>query len=85
MSLEKSNTLALTVSFDSKSVDISENHRLGIDVVFLIDSSGSMEGAKMENLIKSLDVLIDILKEKDRVSIINFNGRAQKQCSFIEV
>lgn len=75
----------MTLCLDSKSLESFENSRLGIDLVFLIDSSGSMYGEKMENLKKSLDVLIDILKEKDRVCIINFNSLAQKQCSFIEV
>src|SRR5204863_10102084 len=42
------------------------------DVVYVLDTSGSMRGEKIEQAKKALDIGIGLLREKDRFSVIGF-------------
>ena len=52
--------------------------RVGVDIVCVIDISGSMSGEKIEMVTKTLNFMIAQLSEIDRLCIIEFNNRAQK-------
>lgn len=57
----------------SPSVDIKEGGVLPKDVVFVLDSSGSMAGAKLEQAKRALKFCVANLDEKDRFEIIRFS------------
>ena len=76
--------LTMTASFQSNLEGIKDNG-LGLDLIFLVDSSGSMEGQKLANVFHSIEALLNILSLKDRVSVISFDSSAKVQCNFIQV
>ncbi len=43
------------------------------DVIFVLDTSGSMEGQKLQQAKEALEFVLDHLQEKDRFNIIAFN------------
>ncbi|CAD8151941.1 unnamed protein product [Paramecium pentaurelia] len=53
----------------------------GIDLLCVIDKSGSMSGQKIMSVQQSLVQLLDFLSEKDRLCLIVFDGRAQRHTS----
>ncbi len=55
----------------------SEN-RLPIDLIAVIDCSGSMAGAKIETVKEALKILLPFFSEKDRLSIVKFEKNAKK-------
>ncbi|CAD8141053.1 unnamed protein product [Paramecium octaurelia] len=50
----------------------------GIDLICVIDKSGSMSGQKIQSVQQSLVQLLNFLSEKDRLCLIVFNGSAQR-------
>ncbi|MFN7956057.1 MAG: VWA domain-containing protein [bacterium] len=50
---------------------------LAKDVVFVVDTSGSMAGAKIEQLRRALTRAIDTLKDGDRFEIVRFSTEAE--------
>jgi Ca-activated chloride channel family protein len=60
-----------------KAKEISDENLPASNLVFLIDVSGSMEGATRLELVKSsLKLLINNLRERDRVAIVVYAGSA---------
>ncbi|HEY4943155.1 MAG TPA: VWA domain-containing protein [Rhizomicrobium sp.] len=60
-----------------KGFDIPKKERPAANLVFLIDSSGSMdEPNKLPLLIRSFHLLVDQLNDKDRVTIVTYAGAA---------
>ena len=56
-----------------KAKEIAESERAGHNLVFLIDTSGSMEGADRLDLVKrAFLLLLDELKDEDTVSIVTY-------------
>eukprot|EP00298_Acanthocystis_sp_HF-20_P018533 c21983_g4_i1.p1 GENE.c21983_g4_i1~~c21983_g4_i1.p1 ORF type:complete len:509 (-),score=261.38 c21983_g4_i1:206-1621(-) len=51
--------------------------RAGIDVVAVLDRSGSMAGGKMEMLHQTVKLMIDNLKEIDRLSIVSYDDKSE--------
>ena len=49
------------------------NNRPSIDMICVIDKSGSMDGEKIELVKDSLKQLLEYLNEKDRLSLIMFD------------
>lgn len=47
-----------------------------VDLVCLLDCSGSMEGSKLAEVQKSLIYMIELMGENDRMSLISFNSQA---------
>jgi Mg-chelatase subunit ChlD len=76
--------MTMTVNFSSMMHKVQDNG-LGLDIVFLIDSSGSMEGKKLANVVNSIESLLKILGEKDRVAIISFEKKPKVEIDFIKV
>ncbi|CAD8143721.1 unnamed protein product [Paramecium octaurelia] len=50
----------------------------GIDLMCVIDKSGSMNGEKIASVKQSLVQLLDFLSEKDRLCLVTFDGSAQR-------
>lgn len=60
-----------------KAREIPSDHLPASNLVFLIDVSGSMYGAtRLDLVISSLKLLVDNLREKDRVAIVTYSGSA---------
>jgi uncharacterized protein YegL len=54
--------------------------RNGLDLVAVVDVSGSMEGAKLDMLKKTLTRILSLLTERDRISIVPFSDQAMPMC-----
>ena len=48
-----------------------------VDLICVIDISGSMNGTKIEQVKESLKILINLMDEKDRICLILFNSTAE--------
>ena len=48
-----------------------------VDLICVIDISGSMFGTKIEQVKESLKILINLMDEKDRICLILFNSTAE--------
>lgn len=71
------NAEAKLVRIGLKGKDISLNNVPPSNLVFLLDVSGSMEDANKLPLLKAaLNVLVDKLREKDKVAIVVYAGAA---------
>ena len=55
--------------------------RLPIDLIAVIDCSGSMSGKKIETVKEALKILLPFFSEKDRLSIVKFESKAKKVMS----
>ena len=72
----------LSVTGGSADLDLIEKNRSGLDLIFIVDISGSMDYEKI-NLVKiTIEFVITILKEFDRVCIVAFNSSAYVMCPF---
>lgn len=71
------NTLA--VEKDELKVKQSDlQNRTSVDLVCVIDNSGSMSGEKIENVKKALIALLDFMEDNDRLCLILFNSYGQR-------
>lgn len=59
--------------------------RPGIDLICVIDVSGSMHGSKIELVKKSLSYIIELLGETDRISLITFENFATRLTPLLRV
>lgn len=88
VSTENSQKLTTVVSLKTLEVTYQENQnfeelapsedRLPIDLITVIDCSGSMNGKKIETVMKALEILLTMFSEKDRLSIVKFDSYSQK-------
>jgi Ca-activated chloride channel homolog len=58
----------------SPKANISEQDRVAKDIVFVLDTSGSMSGDKMEKARAALKFGVESLAPRDRFNIISFSG-----------
>lgn len=65
--------------------DVDLSGRPGIDLICIVDHSGSMSGEKIDLVRKTLDYLMSLLNEKDRLSIIQFDDSVNRLTSLIKV
>jgi Ca-activated chloride channel family protein len=61
----------------SPGVDAKEKQVLPKDVAFVLDTSGSMAGKKMEQAKKALQFCIENLNDKDRFEVIRFSTEVE--------
>jgi len=57
-----------------------DSNRPHIDLICVIDNSGSMSGYKIENVKKALKYLLELLGENDRICLITFNDDGTRLC-----
>lgn len=62
-----------------------QNQRPGVDLICVIDVSGSMSGEKIELVKKSMVYLLEILTENDRLCIVTFESFAERLCPLLRV
>merc|ERR1740117_1423418 len=62
----------------SASSAASEEERQAMDLICVLDVSGSMRGDKMRQLQEAMRFIIDQAAEKDRLSIVAFNSGATR-------
>lgn len=71
------------------NIDIEDNEDLlereGLDLILVVDVSGSMRGEKIDLVDKTLDFIIDELEAKDRLSIILFNTSTSLLCEMVSM
>ena len=72
----------LSVSGGSADLTLIEKNRSGLDLVFIVDISGSMGSGKIDLVKITIEFVISILKEFDRVCIITFSDSAFIVCPF---
>ncbi|KAJ3259108.1 hypothetical protein HK103_002995 [Boothiomyces macroporosus] len=62
------------------------NDRYGIDLVLVVDVSGSMAGTKINMVVQSIKYLIqEELLSQDRIALVIFNGSAQTIVNFTRI
>ncbi|EAR95517.2 Von willebrand factor type A (vWA) domain was originally protein (macronuclear) [Tetrahymena thermophila SB210] len=59
--------------------------RLPVDIICLIDNSGSMAGKKAQLVRKSLKYLLKILEKGDQISLVSFSSTAKTLCPLTQV
>lgn len=62
-----------------KTKNLEVNNREGIDLIIVVDVSGSMQGNKIDLVKDTLLFVVDQLQEYDRLSLISFNDGIQFQ------
>ena len=62
------------------SLKTSGGSRTSVDLICVIDNSGSMSGEKIELVKDTIRFLIETLTPADRLSIITFNSYARRIC-----
>lgn len=60
------------------NVQQENKDRAPIDLICVLDISGSMAGSKINLLIETVNFIVDTLSEKDRISVVQFNHRARR-------
>ncbi|OMJ75257.1 hypothetical protein SteCoe_25658 [Stentor coeruleus] len=55
-------------------------NRTGVDIVCVIDTSGSMQGEKLELVKKTLSFMLTQLGDNDRVCLVKFTTSAERLC-----
>lgn len=59
--------------------------RPGVDLVLIIDISGSMMGSKIELVKKTIEFTISKLSPSDRVSLVTFNNSTTRLCPLLSM
>lgn len=54
--------------------------RPALSVVFVLDASGSMRGTPLEQVIRSVELLVDLLSPEDKVAVVSFSDDAAVVC-----
>jgi len=72
--------IPLPVSISIKAKDRNHHHHdsLPIDVVCVIDHSGSMAGEKIEFVKEALKDMLDLLHHEDRICFVEFDNRVNR-------
>lgn len=78
---EKDQTQTLLVKVTEGSLDEERIEQASLDVVCLIDCSGSMNGFKLTQVKQTLLYVMELLKPHDRMAIVTFNSETQVQNS----
>lgn len=69
---------------ESAKEDEGKSSRASIDLVCVIDNSGSMSGSKIENVKQTLVQLLDLMGEDDRISLVLFNSNGTRICRLMK-
>jgi Mg-chelatase subunit ChlD len=73
--------LPLLVTIETEDIE-NEDLRQGLDLVLVIDISGSMEGEKIELVRETLVFVLDELEARDRVCMIKFDSYSTQITGF---
>ena len=82
-SLPKEVPCVISLQGGNADIELIEKNRQGLDLIFVVDVSGSMDSGKL-NLVKlTMEFVVTLLKEYDRMSIIVFSNEAHIVCPLI--
>lgn len=70
--------LPAMISVRTKESEGDADTRSPIDFVCVIDHSGSMGGSKIELVRSTLKQLLEILNEKDRLCLVQFDSSSER-------
>jgi uncharacterized protein YegL len=68
--------IPILVSFSAENSDFNLNERSNVDLVCVIDQSGSMGGEKIKLVKDSFKFLLELLGDNDRLSVVAFQNNA---------
>src|SRR5687768_10520092 len=57
-----------------------EAERAPLAVVLVIDTSGSMQGDPIEHVVKSCEIVAELLGDRDQLAIVTFSTNAGVRC-----
>jgi len=57
-----------------------ETERAPLAVTLVIDTSGSMQGEPLEHVLKSCEIVADLLNERDQLAVVTFSFTAGVRC-----
>ncbi|XP_026429770.1 uncharacterized protein LOC113326217 [Papaver somniferum] len=63
----------------------ADEGRLGVDLVTILDISGSMRGIELAKLKLAMQFLVQKLSRTDRLSVVTFNRKAEKLCPLRQI
>ncbi|OMJ68299.1 hypothetical protein SteCoe_34287 [Stentor coeruleus] len=70
----------VTLKGGKADLELIEKNRQGLDLIFVVDISGSMRSGKIDLVKITMEFVITLLKDFDRVSVIGFNDSAFIYC-----
>lgn len=77
--------IILPIQIDLEIGDLPTNPKASLDLICVIDKSGSMSGEPMENVIKSLDAILNLIGDKDRICLITFDSSAKRITNLLQM
>jgi hypothetical protein len=75
---ESSDKITLPMLLNIDVGELDKNVKANMDVICLLDTSGSMKGEKINLLKNSFANIMDYLDDKDRMSIVTFSNTADR-------
>jgi Ca-activated chloride channel homolog len=72
---ERKNRCNLVIELAASPMDV-EGDRPPMTIVFVLDRSSSMKGPPIEHVAQSVDRIVDLLHERDRIGIVTFSTTA---------
>lgn len=78
-------TVLITVEATAAPPVAGAPERAAVDVVLVLDVSGSMQGSKICLVLESVQRMLELLSPRDRVSIVTFNSTAQRHTPLLRV
>jgi len=76
----ESQDVSLLISIHTKEISIPKNQHRPMDVVFLVDTSGSLRNGRLDSVKTALKKLLPEFSENDRISIVGFSEEAKRYC-----
>ncbi|KAL5579148.1 hypothetical protein UlMin_011590 [Ulmus minor] len=73
------------VMLDIMGAAESREDRLGVDLVTVLDISGSMDGEKLEKMKIAMQFLIKKLSPIDRLSVVTFADESKRLCPLLQI
>jgi Ca-activated chloride channel family protein len=62
-----------------------ERERAPLAVILVVDVSGSMQGTPIEHVMRSCEILVDLLGERDQLAVVTFASHAGVRCGLTPV
>jgi Mg-chelatase subunit ChlD len=77
MVLTETSCFHVNVNIKAADVVSTTSSRMPMDIVCVLDNSGSMEGSKIESLRVAMKFVRSQLNDGDRLAVVSFNSRAE--------